>query len=201
MVEIQYPDYDLNGELRPRRIAKLNLGDKYFQRILKSIYRRRVREPELVDALDEMELDLWKKAHRALGLRPNEQPTRAGWRELLADVPRVEYQSDQSRAEKRQRALVFQGLAKSWKTQRPLVAANTGPITFGRRRWNSPVPRGPPVWKFSPFRLDYYAIQQVPTNPREWVPESLRKRLVQRGRSRKRASPQARDRSPRSGRS
>lgn len=188
--QIAYPDYDLLGQPRPASMLPMSLGTKWFQRILKTIYRRRAREPEQAEALDEMERDLWEKAHAALGLAVTSAPSRAGWRELLADVERVEWEPTLSRAARRRRALVVQGLAKSCKTTRPLVASNVCQIQFGKRRWKSPVPLGGPLhWRFSPFRLDYYANQQVPSDTRDWVSKSLEKRLVQRGRTRR--SPQA----------
>jgi hypothetical protein len=192
-LEIAYPDVDLLGEPRPRHMPPLALGSEAFRRIVKTLQRRRAREPDRAAALDAMQLDLWRKAHRALGWRALEAPSRAGWRELIAAVPRVARPPADptiSRAVRRRRALALQGLAKSWRTKRPLVAANQAPVQFGRRRWESPVPRtAPRQWRFSPYRLDYYASQQVPVDPRDWIPAPLLQRLVQRGRTRR--SPQA----------
>jgi hypothetical protein len=198
MVCIEYPDYDIVGAPRPPRMPRLGLATQVLRRILKTIARRRKREPEIAAALDEMEQDLWRKAHAARRQRLAAAPSAAGWRALLADLPRREHQPRASRADRRRRALALQGLAKSWGTDRPLSVASAEAqraITFGRRRWQSPLPRcgaddGDALcWHFSPYRLDYYANVQVPSDPRAWLPAPLYKRLVQRGRARR--SPQA----------
>jgi hypothetical protein len=191
-VRIKFPEYDIGGQPRPRRMPPLTINTKYFRRIITTIQRRRRREPELADALDAMDRDLWRQANRALGHATREAPSRDGWRRVFREAPLIEGLARRaSRADKRRRALALQGLAKSLQTQRPLAVRESEPlIQFGRRRWASPVPRGPPRhWRFSPYRLDYYQNQSVPVDPRDWIPAPLYKRLLQRGRTRR--SPQA----------
>jgi len=198
MIRIEYPDRDIKGQLRPEGFGRLNLGTECFQRILKSIRRRRAREPELVEAFNEMEWDLWRKSHNALKRRVRSGPSFEGWKELLASVPKSQRRPSSSRATRRRRSLVLQGLGKSWGTDRPLsVETEKGVICFGSKRWRSPLPKGGElIWRFSPYRLDYYANVKVPAEPRDWIPAPLYKRLVQRGRARPRTkrSPQARSR-------
>ena len=186
-MSIPHPPRDLDGKPRPANMRPIHLGSKYLRTILKTIHRRREREPELGPELNAMELYLWRQANQALNRRARGMPSLEDWDRLLRLAPPNPYEPP-SRLDLRRKALAWQGLSKSIGQQRPLVD-RPGPapvIKFGRRRWQSPVPRGPPRRPmFSAWKLDYYMNQPVPSDPRDWISPALYKRLVQRGRMRK----------------
>jgi hypothetical protein len=186
MAYIQYPPRDIYGNPRPRNMYPLHIGSTKLKQMVRNIHRRREREPELRQEFDTMERYLWRQVNQALNRRARGMPTTQQWKTLLEQAPPNPYVSP-SRADLRRKSLVWHGLRKSLQTRRPLVDRGPQEIRFGRRRWQSPVPRGPPRRPmFSSFRLDYYENEVVPDDPREWMGNALYKRLVQRGRMHRR---------------